>query len=132
LVRRFRHFREGLDGESGLPPREARSVRKAPGRFNCGRDFGWGLDRPLLDGLTDQLTLLVARVPERTYKRERRLALGQVVAEVLAGLVALGAVIERVVDELERGAQVPAVAGHGVFQGGGRIREDRGNLGAVF
>ena len=48
-------------------------------------------------------------------QRQSGLALGQIVAEVLAEAGFVGLVVERVVDQLERGADVVAVARQGVF-----------------
>ena len=65
---------------------------------------------------------------ERVDQRQRRLAFGEVVAEVLAELVGVAAVVEHVVDELERGAEMLAVARERRLDAGGRPREDRGDL----
>src|SRR3989337_1857972 len=74
LVRRVGQCGYCLDGEGGLPPREARSVRKAPGRFNCSGDLAELLDAALFDAAADQGALVVVAGPQRIYKRQRGLA----------------------------------------------------------
>ena len=46
-------------------------------------------------------------------------AFGQIIADVLAHLVALGAVVHHVVNDLEGGAQILAIVGHGLLDGRG-------------
>ena len=128
LVRRLGKFGERLDGKGGLLPREPRSVRKPPGRFNCSRDGGQLRGAAQLDAAADDAALVLVAGALRLYKRKRRLALGQVVAEVLAELFAVRAVIEHVVDQLERGAEMTSVAGHRALDRRGRAREDRSDL----
>jgi hypothetical protein len=61
------------------------------------------------------LALGVGAPLHRHSKRQRRLAFAQVVADVLAQFLGVAFVVEQVVDELERRAQRPAVAGAGLF-----------------
>jgi len=60
---------------------------------------------------------------QRIDQRQRRLALGEVVAEALADRRRVARIIQHVVDQLERGADVPAVIGQLVLQGPGRAAE---------
>src|SRR6185436_20916095 len=117
LVRRLGQFGEGLDGKGGLLPREPRSVRKAPGRFNCNRDGRQLCCAAHLDAAPDDAALILAAGPQRIYKRKRRLAFGQVVAEDLAELLSVRAVVQHVVDQLKRSAGVADVAGHRALDG---------------
>ncbi len=87
---------------------------------------------PCSYGAADHLGLAAIRVPERVDERQRRLAFGEVVADVLAELLGVAVVVERVVDQLEGDAEVLAVAGERRFDGCGRVRDDRGDLGARF
>jgi hypothetical protein len=132
LVRRLGKFGERLDGKGGLLPREPRSVRKPPGRFNCSGDSRQLRGAAELDATADDAALFLVACAQRIYKRECRLALGQVVAEVLAELFAVRAVVEHVVDQLERGAEMPAVAGHCALDRRRRTCQDRSDLRAGF
>src|ERR1700688_2148082 len=104
--RRFRKCREGGNRQISLGLREPRSVLKAPGRFNCSEDGAELLAATALDGGTDE-----ARDPGITHaqgvdQRERRLALGQVLTEVLAPGLGVGAVVQHIIYELVGGAQM--------------------------
>ena len=61
-------------------------------------------------------------------QRQRGLALGQIIAQVLAERGLVGLVIERIVDELEGGADVLAVARERLFDDRGGIAQHRADL----
>ena len=65
-----------------------------------------------------RISAAVLRVPTASarIKRQRRLAFGQIVAEVLADGRMVAGVVEHVVDQLERGAQMRAVARQRILQ----------------
>src|SRR5262245_66442924 len=87
------------------------------------------LDRPpVLDARPDRGLLFCGAVLQRIYKRKGRFALGQVVPQVLAQLVAIGAVFEDIVDQLEGSTEVPAVARHGGLEALATPAQDGGNL----
>ena len=61
-------------------------------------------------------------------QRQGRFAFGQVVTEVLAALLRVGAVVEYVIDQLVRGAEVAAVRSERPAHGGLRLREHRSHF----
>ncbi len=65
-------------------------------------------------------------------KRQRRLALGEVVADVLAELLGIAAIVEGVVDQLEGDAEMLAVVREGRLDLGGGARDDCRDLRAGF
>ena len=67
----------------------------------------------VFDGVPDHVSLGVAPVLHCVNQRQGGFALRQVVAQVLAEAGFVGLVVERIVDQLKRGADVPAVAGQG-------------------
>src|SRR6185436_19893023 len=69
LVRRLGKFGERLDGKGGLLPREPRSVRKPPGRFNCSRDCRQLRGAAQLDAAADDAALVLRAGTQRIYKR---------------------------------------------------------------
>src|SRR5690606_37505066 len=71
----------------------------------------------LLDGIADQFALRRGAGFHDADERQRGLALAQVVADVLAQRVGVAAVVEHVVDQLEAGADVPAIGGGGLLLG---------------
>ena len=73
-----------------------------------------------------------AAVRHRVDQRQRRLAFGEVVADVLAELLDLGVVVERVVDELERLAEMSAVRRKCLLDIVALLREDRADPRAGF
>ena len=57
-------------------------------------------------------------------QRQRGYAVGQVVAETFAGLTGRRIVIQRIVDELERSAQMTAVSRQRILDGARLVSED--------
>ena len=72
---------------------------------------------PLLDGVAHQRALGFAAALHGHQQRQGRLALAQVVADVLAELRRIAFVVEQVVDQLERRAERAAVVGAGLLDG---------------
>ena len=99
---------QGLDSEISLALREPGSVLKAAGRFNRPGDGLEVVEAAFFDRGAQPRDFVRRGVVERVDHRQRRLALGEVVAEVFAEFLGVGAVIEHVVHQLERGAEVPA------------------------
>ena len=76
------------------PERRDRLVGLLPGEFGGVLEASGGIDRgdhrfqlresPALDGFADRGALRLAAILQRIDERQRRLALGQVVAEILA------------------------------------------------
>ena len=82
-----------------------------------------------LDRVADQLLLFGRTDFHDANQRQGRLAFAQVVANVLAQRGGVAAVVEHVIDQLERGAHVAAIRGRcGLLLGGG-ARQHRADLG---
>ena len=64
---------------------------------------------------TNDIALGVAAGAHRVDKRQGRLALGEVVAEILAEFIGRGFVIEGIVDELEGRAEMLSIVDHGLL-----------------
>src|SRR5215471_3504190 len=58
----------------------------------------------LLERAAPEVTLVLRSAAERQHHRQRDLAVAKIVADVLAELGGIAAVIERIVDQLERGS----------------------------
>src|SRR5437763_283496 len=102
--------------EAGARPlellaRDALGVVEAAGGLDRRHHRVELLEAPLLDGTADRPALRLAAALQRGDERQRRLAFGKIVAQVLAALLGVRAVVEHVVDQLLRGAEVPAVGG---------------------
>ena len=103
-------FRKGCEcGKRliGLALSEARSVRKPPQACNGAGDFFQMLQAAVFDRVADHGTLLLAAMLHSIYQRERRFSLGQIVAQMLTQARLVGLVVERIVDQLECGTDVP-------------------------
>ena len=61
-----------------------------------------------LDDITYQISPCRSAVPQGVDERQCRLALGEIVAEVLTASLGIGLVIQNVVDELIGGTQMTA------------------------
>jgi hypothetical protein len=123
----------GKRGERGkrlicLALSEARSVRKAPQACNGTCDFPKTVQTPIFNGMPDHCALLGASVLHCVYQRESGFTLRQVIAEVFpkAGFVSL--VIKRVVDQLERGTNMPTVACQRLLEQGRCVAQNRAYL----
>ena len=84
------------------------------------------------DRLADRGALRFAAVLERVDQGQRRLALGEVIAEVLAALLGIGAVVEHVIHQLVGRAEVAAVGGERAARLRGHVREHGRDLRAGF
>src|SRR5260221_4146369 len=107
---------------------EARSVRKAPEACNGARDFRQIVQSPVLYGVTDHFTLGVIPMLHCINERESGFPLSQVVPEVLPELAFIGFIVERIIDQLEGGADMPAKARQGLFYNRGRVAQNRSDL----
>src|ERR1700719_4738165 len=67
-------------------------------------------DFVLLQGAAPELPFFLRTAPERQNDRQGYLPFPEIVADILAELDRSSAVVERVVDELERDTEVQAVA----------------------
>ena len=85
---------------------ESRSVRKAPEACNGAGDLLEVPEAAFLDGCPDHGAMGVVAMLHRINEGERGLALRQVVPQMLAETCFIGLVIERIVDELERNAEI--------------------------
>src|SRR5579863_151472 len=109
LIRGVGYDGQGRQGRIAFLAGAAGRVLKSPSGFDCRHHRLQLGETPLPDRLADSLLLRFAAVPECVDKRQGRLALGEILAEVLAALVRVGTVVEYVVDELVSGAQVTAI-----------------------
>ena len=107
---------------------EARSVRKPPEACNGARDFRQLDQTAFFDGLANHLALAAIAVLHCVDQGESGFPLRQVIAEVFpeAGLV--GLVVERIVNQLKGGADVPAVSGKGILDERRGVAEHRADL----
>ena len=82
-----RGFRQGAEcGQRvvGLGSREARSVLKPPGRFNCVQYFTQLLAAAVLDGGADHLARAAVGFAQGVNQGERRFALGKINSVLLS------------------------------------------------
>ena len=84
------------------------------------------LESAALNGLPDHVLLAGGARAHGINQGQRWLALGKVVAEVLAEFLGRGVEIKGVVDELKSAAQVPAVLDHCRFHCRPAAGEHRG------
>ena len=87
---------------------EARSVRKASEACNGAGDLLQVPETAFLDGTADHAALGIVTVLHRINQGKSGFSLRQVIAQVLAQAGFVGLVIERIVDQLEGGADVLA------------------------
>src|SRR3990172_5797523 len=120
--------RQRLEGLVGLVFSESGSVIKAPGAFNDGAYRRLVLGAALLDRRADHLDRSGIAVTQRMDQGQCRLALREIVTDILAEFDLIAAVVERVVNQLECNAQVLAVTGQCAFGGCRRPGHDRPNL----
>src|SRR5260370_40773572 len=80
--------------------------------------------------MPDQLALRAISMLHCIDEREGGLSLRQVVPEVFPELALIGFIVERVIDQLEGGADMPAKTRQGAFYYGGRVAETRSDLGS--
>ena len=90
-------------------PRALRRVAQSPGGLDGQVDGGQVLRAAGLDRLADHVPFRRAALVHGVDQRQGRLALGQVVADVLAEFLGGGVVVQGVVHQLEGKAQVAAV-----------------------
>src|SRR5437764_6021054 len=128
LIRGVGQCTEGGERPLELLAREALGVVEAAGGLDRRHHRVELLEAPLLDGTADRPALRLAAALQRADGRQRRLAFGKIVAQVLAALLGVRAVVEHVVDQLVRGAEVPAVGGERALHGRLGEREHRGDL----
>ena len=83
---------------------------------------------PLLQRAGPEPALALRAAAERQHHRQRDLALAEIVADVLAELGRLAAVVEHVVDQLEGDAEVHAERAAGGVLGLGPVGQDRADL----
>src|SRR5205085_12219587 len=93
---------EGAEGPLDLLAREALGVVEAAGGLDRRHHRVELLEAPLLDGTADRPALRLAAALQRVDERQRRLAFGKIVAQVLAALLGVRAVVEHVVRSEER------------------------------
>jgi len=86
------------------------------------------LGAALLDGTADHRGRVRVGMHERMDQGQRRLAFREVVADILPELAGIALVVERVVDELEGDAEVPAIARESRLDGRRRPGNDRRDL----
>ncbi len=86
----------------------------------------------LPDSIASRIRCRRAAVIHGIDERQRGLALRQVVPDILAELFRLGVVVQGIVDELKRAAEVTAVVGQALLHGLALLREDGAELGAGF
>src|SRR5690606_40035566 len=86
----------------------------------------------LLDSLPDHFRLLWCAIAHRVEQRQRWLAFVQVIANVFTERFAIRAVVQQIINQLERGAEVTAVVLKPFFlsfatacQNAGALRGDR-------
>src|SRR5947208_8865112 len=108
LIRGVRQRPERAQRLLQLRLREARGVVEGAGRFDRRHHRFELLEPALLDRAADGRALCFAAALQRVDQRQGRFAFGQVVTEVLAALLRVGAVVEHVIDQLVRGAEVAA------------------------
>src|SRR5262245_4990760 len=115
LFQRFLHDRgwkerQRIGGDGAVMARARhRVVERAVLDHQADRMIEVGVARlALLKGAAPELALCVRAAPEGEHHRQRDLALAKIVADVLAELLRGPAVVERVVDELKRDAEVHA------------------------
>src|SRR5690606_39435692 len=109
-VLRLRQGGQRGDGGLRLGPRPLLGVAQAAGALDRELDRRQVLCAACLDRLADHVPLGRAAVRHRIDQRQRRLPFRELVADVLAELLGRRGVIERVVEPLERLAEVAAVA----------------------
>ena len=88
----------------------AQGIRRANGLRHAGE-----IRVACLDGLADQIALGRCALFHDPDQRKRRFAFTQIVAHVLAQCFGVATVIEHVVDQLKRGADMAAVGARGLF-----------------
>jgi len=107
---------------------EARSVRKPPKACNGTRDFSELIQAAIFNGMPDRRALIGVTVLHCINQGKRGFALRQVVAEVLSETGFISLIVERIVNQLEGGADVPAIQSQGLLDGRCRIAQHRGDL----
>src|SRR5271163_1628908 len=105
-IRRFGQYRQCGKRLISLGAREPRSVLKAPGRFNCGHYVGQLLTTAIANDLANFGRPLRFALAQGVDQWQRRLALREVIAQVLTASLRIGLVVEHIIDELVGGAQV--------------------------
>ncbi len=100
---------QGLLCLAGFATSLLERVAQRAGIIDCRSNFVETCGRTLFDRFTNHFPLCGITVFQRVNQRQGWLALGEVVTDVLAEFVAFGGVIQRIVDQLKRGPQVPAV-----------------------
>src|SRR6185503_5791687 len=106
---RSRERRERRDRELDFGSSALRRVPQAARGLDRELDRGQVARAARLDGFADHVPLGGAAVRHRVDQRQRRFPLGEIVADVLAELLYVRVVIERVVDELECLTEMAAV-----------------------
>src|SRR5215468_11498201 len=91
--------------------REARCVFESPGRFDGGEDRLELGHAATLNRLANDRALLLVSMAQRVNQRQCGLALREIIAEVLAPLLRVRAVVEYVIHQLIGGAEMAAVGG---------------------
>ena len=121
-----------MDGTSDVVTGQLRGVFEGARSFHGFADAFQVFDPAFLDRLAHQGGLFRRTFSHGVDQRQGRLALGQVVTDVLAQGFGVAAVIQQVVYQLEGYAQVIAEGAQGFALLGRRFAQGRGAVGRGF
>src|SRR6185312_16552658 len=123
-----RQYVECIERGFRFAPCEARRIVEPAARLDRADDRLELREAAPADRLPNQLPFRLTGELERMDKRQGRLALGEIVPQVLAALGGIRAKIEYIVDELIRRAEMPSVARQAALRVAAARGEHRGNF----